>query len=88
MKKQNQQEKEKLKPAKSVNADILVPRIAFILSTLALVLFGLVMVFSASSVEAIENNASPYSFLIKQLGFCVFGIIGAVIIWRKIPFSF
>ena len=72
--------KEKLTPAKNVSADILVPRLIFILSVLALLLFGLVMVFSASNVEALNNNESPYSYLSKQILFCVIGVVLAIVI--------
>lgn len=78
---------EKLKPAKKVSADILMPRLIFIISVIALILFGLVMVFSASNAEALNNNDSPYSYLIKQGLFCIVGLIGAFILWRIIPFS-
>lgn len=71
---------EKLTPAKNVSTDILVPRLIFILSVLALLLFGLVMVFSASNVEAINNNDSPYSYLTKQIFFCLIGVGLAIVI--------
>ena len=74
------EKKEKLTPAKNVTADILVPRLIFILSVLALLLFGLVMVFSASNVEALNNNENPYSYLLKQIFFDAFGIIVAIAI--------
>ena len=45
------------------SANVLIPRLVFIITTLGLVLFGLVMVFSASSVEAIYNGESPFSYL-------------------------
>lgn len=70
--------KEKLTPAKNVSADILGPRLVFILSVLSLLLFGLVMVFSASNVEALNNNENPYSYLVKQVLFSGVGIIGAI----------
>ena len=79
--------KENLKPANKVNADILAPRLVFIISVLILILFGLVMVFSASSVEALNNDEASYSYLLKQLMFCVVGIIAAVLIWRVVPFE-
>ena len=69
---------EKLTPAKNVSADILVPRLVFILCVLALLLFGLVMVFSASNVEALNNNENPYSYLIKQIFFVAVGIVAAI----------
>lgn len=61
-------------------ADVLLPRLIFILSTLALLLFGLVMIYSASNAEAIDNGESYYSYLIKQGGFCLVGILIAVFI--------
>ena len=67
IKEETKEKKEKLIPAKNVNADILAPRLVFILSVLALLLFGLVMVFSASNVEALNNNENPYSYLFKQI---------------------
>ncbi len=72
--------KEKLTPAKNVNADILAPRLVFIISVLALVLFGLVMVFSASNVEALNNDENPYSYLLKQFAFSAVGIVAAIAI--------
>ena len=63
-----------------VDADILIPRLVFILSTLALLLFGFVMVFSASNVEAINNGQSPFYFLIRQIFFGVVGIAIVLII--------
>ena len=69
-------------------ADILLPRIFFILSTLTLILFGWIMVFSASSVEAINNNQSPFEFLLKQAGLGAVGIFIAIFIWRRLNFSF
>ena len=72
------EKKEKLTPAKNVQADILITRLVFILSVLALILFGLVMVFSASNVEALNNNESPYSYLLKQIFFDAVGIVAAI----------
>jgi cell division protein FtsW len=42
---------------------------------LLLVLFGLVMVFSASAVVAQANYGSPYQFMIRQAGWAVMGMI-------------
>ena len=81
----------KAKSKKNTNidyADVLLPRLIFILSTLALLLFGLVMIYSASNAEAIDNGESYYSYLIKQGGFCLVGILIAVFIWKKIPYDF
>jgi cell division protein FtsW len=44
-------------------------------TVLLLVLFGLVMVFSASAVLAKETLGSPYSYVLKQAFFVVLGMI-------------
>ena len=51
------------------------PRTLFTLSTLILSIFGLVMVFSSSSVQAMENHADPYFFLKKQTFYLGFGLV-------------
>src|SRR3954453_8373777 len=43
--------------------------------TLLLVFVGLIMVFSASAVMAKERFGSPYSFVLKQFGWAVIGVI-------------
>lgn len=55
------------------------PRILFMLAILALVLVGLVMVFSASTIEAIDEGSSPASFVIKQFAFAVVGALACVV---------
>ncbi len=57
----------------------------------ALVVFGVVMVFSASYYYAISKDGTPYSYLIKDIIFALIGtvafMIGAVFdyhIWRKL----
>ncbi|MFC5993368.1 putative lipid II flippase FtsW [Pseudonocardia hispaniensis] len=49
-----------------------------------LTLFGLVMVLSASSVEAIAAGESSYSVFVRQLMFCV---IGLVLFWAGLRIS-
>ena len=51
------------------------PRIIFIFSILILSAFGLVMVFSSSSVFAMENHADAYFYLKKQAIYLVLGLI-------------
>lgn len=55
------------------------PRILFMLAILALVLVGLVMVFSASTIEAIDEGSSPASFVMKQFAFAVVGALACVV---------
>ena len=50
--------------------------------TLLLVLFGLVMVFSASAVMAKERFGSPYSFVLKQSAWALLGLITMVVLMR------
>lgn len=50
--------------------------------TLLLVLFGLVMVFSASAVMAKERYGSPYSFVLKQSAWALLGLITMVVLMR------
>ncbi|HET9742393.1 MAG TPA: putative lipid II flippase FtsW [Terriglobales bacterium] len=51
-------------------------------ATLLLVLVGLVMVFSASAVMAKERFGSPYTFLIRQIGWAVAGVLAMVVLMR------
>ncbi len=58
-----------------------------VLFTMILVLFGLIMVFSASYYYSISHSGSPYSYLLKQgmwivVGF-VFMMLGATVDYRK-----
>jgi cell division protein FtsW len=51
-------------------------------TTLLLVLFGLVMVFSASAVMAKATMGSPYAYVNKQAGFAVAGMIALFLLMR------
>ncbi|TAN24422.1 MAG: putative lipid II flippase FtsW [Acidobacteria bacterium] len=51
-------------------------------TTLALVTFGLVMVFSASALMSAEQFRSPYSFLLRQGAGAVLGLIAMVVLMR------
>lgn len=50
--------------------------------TLLLVLFGLVMVFSASAVMARERYGSAYKFVLTQAGWAVVGLLVMVVLMR------
>jgi hypothetical protein len=50
--------------------------------TLALLGFGLVMVWSASSALAQERHDSPYYFLVKQVAWGSIGLVGMVLALR------
>ncbi len=51
-------------------------------TVLLLVLFGLVMVFSASAVMAKETLGSPYAFVAKQAGWALLGMIALTLLMR------
>jgi cell division protein FtsW len=55
---------------------------ALILVTLALVAFGLVMVFSATSAPAALGNGDPMTFLVKQSMYAVVGIVVLTLLCR------
>ena len=56
------------------------------LSVLALVLFGLVMVYSTSSVNAISEGGVGYKYIIRQLAYVALGVILALVVYRGIPY--
>jgi cell division protein FtsW len=66
--------------AKQLHSD----RILFV-TTLALVVFGLVMVFSASAVISNEQFGSAYVFLVRQLSWAVAGL-GALLLLMKVDY--
>ncbi len=55
-----------------------------VLLVLSLTFFGLVMVFSASAIEAVETTGSPYYYLIRQGIAAGIGLVGMVI-FSRIP---
>lgn len=56
----------------------MVPRLMVVLSTAALVVIGLVMVFSASSVTAFVEQGDAYGETIKQVLFAIIGIVACI----------
>jgi len=73
--------------ATSDDVNVLLPRIVFLLTALALVLFGLVMVFSAGTMETVEDEVGPFYFLRKQLIAVAIGVVLAIILCIVIPSS-
>lgn len=64
---------------------------ALVISTSALAVLGLVMVFSASSIHAINTKGYAFAIAMKQFGFMVVGIFAAIRLsqapietWQKI----
>ena len=62
------------------------PRMALILAVLALLLIGLVMVYSASSVNALSEGGSAMGGFISQVVYAVLGIAAAFVVWQIIPY--
>lgn len=63
---------------KSAPAHIMAPRLMVGLSTLALVILGLVMVYSSSSITAFVEQGDSAGEAIKQVAFVVIGLVFAV----------
>jgi cell division protein FtsW len=53
--------------------------------TIMLIMFGLVMVYSASAVMAMEKNGSPFYYVIRQAVWFILGLI-AMVILMNIPY--
>ena len=59
---------------------IMAPRLILILCAAILVIYGLVMIYSASSVTALADLGDAGYYLIRQAGFALVGLIAALII--------
>ena len=71
--------------------EAMVPRLMVILSSLALLVIGLVMVFSASSVTAFVEQGDAYGETIKQVVFALIGIaacVGVILATKAFGFEF
>ncbi len=64
------------------------PRVLLLLCVLALVLIGLVMVFSASMVKALENGAAATTYFRGQVIYAILGVVAAFVLWKIIPYRF
>lgn len=62
------------------------PRVLLLLCVLALVLIGLVMVFSASMVKALENGAPAETFFRGQVIYACLGVVVALVLWKVVPY--
>lgn len=67
---------------RGVPARIMRPRLVFIACLVSIVCFGVVMVYSASSVEALQETGSSIYYFIRQLVFAAAGGVIAVVIAR------
>lgn len=64
------------------------PRILLLLCVLALVLVGLVMVYSASMVKALDAGKPASDFFTDQLVYVALGVVAALVLWKVIPYRF
>ncbi|MBR5260108.1 MAG: cell division protein FtsW [Eggerthellaceae bacterium] len=69
----------------SVSSGLLGPRLVFMLCVLALVLIGLVMVYSTTSVSAISEGRTAWVYIVKQLIYVGVGVALALFVYRAIP---
>lgn len=70
-----------------VPARIMAPRLVFIVCLVALCLFGLLMVYSASSVEALQETGSSTYFLVRQAINMAIGLVFILIMCYAPPLS-
>lgn len=70
-----------------VPARIMRPRLVFICCLVAIVCFGLLMVYSASAVEALKEEGSSTHFLLRQAVFVGLGGVGALLVALGFPFD-
>lgn len=66
--------------------EVVLPRIILVVASALLIILGMVMVYSASTIEAINEGASPQSYLVKQAIIGAFSILLAVGIAKFIPY--
>lgn len=71
--------------ASKLPASVAGPRLMVVFSTAMLVILGLVMVFSASSVEGYVENEDAFSYVRNQFLFAIFGVLVCVLIARVLP---
>ena len=69
----------------TTSAGIMVPRVVFLVCALGLLLFGMVMIYSASSIVGLtskEYGFNPSYFVVRQAIFAAVGILMAVVLAR------
>ena len=69
------------------STEVALPRLVLFVAVFFLSVFGLVVVFSASSVEAINEGLSPSFYVVRQLIFMVVGVILCFLILVLFPYD-
>lgn len=72
--------------SEGVPAQVMGPRLLVAVSAIALTILGLVMVYSASSIEAITENGDSTYYLVRQVGFAAVGAVLAFICVKFVPY--
>ena len=49
---------------------------------LAITIFGVIMVYSASYYSSLSENGNPYTYFIKQVGFVITGLLLLILFWK------
>ena len=71
----------------SVLGHLHTPRVLMIASTLVLIVLGLLMVFSASSITSIAESGSAFTVVTKQLPYAILGTLLCIAIVLFIPYK-
>ena len=66
--------------------DIAMPRLILLMAVLALTVLGIVMVYSSSTIEAMNEGASATSYMASQALYAVVAIAGCLFVARAIPY--
>ena len=69
------------------STDVALPRLVLLVAIFFLSVFGLVVVFSASSVEAINEGLPPYFYVVRQLIFMIVGVLLCFAIVVFLPYD-
>ena len=69
------------------DAEIMFPRVLMLLSALALVVIGLLMVYSASFVQAISNEVDGMYYVTRQAAAVALGVGMMIVVLRGFPMS-
>ena len=66
--------------------EVAFPRLVLVLCVFILTVLGLVMVFSSSSIVAIDEGVSPLSYVGKQLAIALVSVLICFLIARFLPY--
>lgn len=67
-------------PSRGASSSVFVSRTGFLLVVVCLLLFGLVMLYSASSIYSYNQNGDYTAIFYKQVIFVAVGVVGALVI--------